>query len=178
MNAKHLGFVSIAQASSVARSHYAGLAFLAAILFSTSHLTAAPTIGVSASSDMGSGFGTSLANTVNGAGLSSISLTANHQGTIPSNSWVSSGTLTGNITFDLGSPVFIDSFSFWNQNGGGPGAAGSTGIRAVTVLTSLDGTIFTPLPGGPTLFAQVTGSSNLPPETFKPPCWQEMSGLL
>src|SRR4030095_1915330 len=55
---------------------------------------------------------------------------------------------------------------FWNQNGGGPGADGSTGIRDVQVLTSTDGTIFTPLAGGPTSFAQVPGSINLPPQVF------------
>ncbi len=171
MNAKKMAIGSQFQHPSTgAIFSHAGLAFFAAILFSTSHLTAAPIAGpiagVIATSNMGSGFGTSLANTVNGVGLSSYSLTATHAGTIPSNSWVSSGTLSGNITFDLGSAVFIDRFSFWNQNGGGPGAAGSTGIRAVTILTSLDGTNFTPLPGGPTSFAQVAGSSNLPPEIF------------
>jgi hypothetical protein len=116
---------------------------------------------------MGSGFGTSLTNTVNGNGLSSLSLTATHAATTPVNSWVSSqGVLTGQITFSLGGLFTVDSFSFWNQNGGGPGADGSTGIRNVQVLTSTDGTIFTPLAGGPTSFAQVTGIANLPPEVF------------
>jgi hypothetical protein len=60
----------------------------------------------------------------------------------------------------------VDSFSFWNQNGGGPGAMGTSGIRNVQVLTSTDGILFTPLVGGPSSFAQVTGSANLPPEIF------------
>jgi hypothetical protein len=116
---------------------------------------------------MGSGFGTSLTNTVNGNGLSVLSLTATHAGTVPANSWVSSqGILIGQITFSLGGLYTVDSFSFWNQNGGGPGALGSTGIREVQVLTSTDGTIFTPLVGGPTSFAQVMGNTNLPPQIF------------
>src|SRR6266496_4518366 len=111
-------------------------------------LTTAPSaladriVGVTATTSMGSGFGTSLTNTVNGVGLSSLSLTATHDATIPSNSWVSSpGVLTGQITFALGGLFTVNSFSFWNQNGGGPGALGSTGIHNVQVLTSTDGTI-------------------------------------
>ena len=136
-------------------------------------LTTAPSaladriVGVTATTSMGSGFGTSLTNTVNGVGLSSLSLTATHAATIPSNSWVSSsGILTGQITFSLGGLFTVDSFSFWNQNGGGPGALGSTGIHNVQVLTSTDGTIFTPLAGSPTSFAQVMGNTSLPPEIF------------
>ena len=123
-------------------------------------------VSVTATTSMGSGFGTSLTNTVNGVGLSSLSLTALHAATIPTNSWVSSaGVLTGQITFSLGGLFSVDSFSFWNQNGGGPGALGITGIHNVQVLTSTDGTIFTPLVGGPTSFAQVMGT-NAPPEIF------------
>src|SRR5258708_5321753 len=70
---------------------------------------------VTASTTMGSGFGTDIQNNVNGTGLSSLSLTATHAGTIPSNSWVSSGTLTGTVTFDLGATFAVNSFSFWNQ---------------------------------------------------------------
>src|SRR5712671_5208659 len=80
---------------------------------------------VTASTNMGSGFGTNIQNTVNGIGLSSLSLTATHSPTIPGNSWVSAiGILTGNVTFNLGGPFLVDSFSFWNQNGGGPGTSG------------------------------------------------------
>ncbi|MFN2510840.1 MAG: PEP-CTERM sorting domain-containing protein [Pyrinomonadaceae bacterium] len=124
-------------------------------------------VGVSATTNMGSGFGTNLINTVNGVGLSSLSLTATHEGSIPPNSWVSNqGVLTGEITFSLGGLHSVDSFSFWNQNGGGPGANGTSGIRDVQVLTSTNGILFTPLVGGPSSFAQVTGSTNLPPQIF------------
>lgn len=123
-------------------------------------------VGVTATTTMGSGFGTNLINTVNGNGLSPISLTALHAATNPGNSWVSSqGVLVGQITFNLGALYSVDSFSFWNQNAGGPGAAGSTGINRATVLTSTDGIVFTPLVGGPAGFARViTGVS--PPEIF------------
>ena len=121
---------------------------------------------VSATTDMGSGFGTSLTNTINGTGLSSLSLTATHDGTIPGNSWVSMGATSGQITFSLGALYQINGFSFWNQNGGGPGAAGSTGIHNVTVLSSTNGTTFNPIAGGPTSFAQVAGATALPPEIF------------
>lgn len=117
--------------------------------------------------NMGAGFLTDITNTVNGTGLSALSLTATHSQTSTSNSWVSSGAiLTGNVIFDFGSTYFVDSFSFWNQNGGGPGANGVTGIQGVAVSTSLDGISYTPLVGGPTQFSQVVGSTALAPEIF------------
>lgn len=121
---------------------------------------------VTATTNMGSGFGTDLQNTVNGVGLSILSLTATHAGTIPSNSWVSSSNFfTGHITFNLGGQFSVDSFSFWNQNSGGPGLDGSTGIQNVHVLFSTNGVDFTLLPGGPTVFARAIGV-DLPPEIF------------
>ncbi|CAN5355963.1 hypothetical protein BH18ACI2_BH18ACI2_00230 [soil metagenome] len=136
-------------------------------------LTITPTVladritGVTATTNMGSGFGTNLQNTVNCVGLSLLSLTATHAGTIPANSWVSNtGVLTGQITFNLGGLFSVDSFSFWNQNGGGPGFAGSTGIQNVQVLLSTNGIDFTPLPGGPSAFARVMCVTNLPPQIF------------
>ena len=146
-----------------------GVAFSALLLL----LAIAPNVladritTVTATTSMGSGFGTNIINTVNGVGLSAPTLTATHDGTSPANSWVSTqAVLTGQITFNLGGVFSVNSFSFWNQNGGGPGAAGSTGIRNVQVFYSTDGVIFTALAGGPSSFAQVPGSLNLPPEIF------------
>src|SRR5688572_18412922 len=87
--------------------------------------------GVTATTNMGSlGAPISLTNTVNGVGLTSVSLTAFHNATVPANSWVSTpGVVTGMVTFTLGGTYQVDSFSFWNQNGGGPGANGTTGIQ-------------------------------------------------
>lgn len=162
--------------SAIARTHrssgfpHTALVLLAATFSGASQLPAAIVIGVTATTDMGTGAGTSLINTVNGVGLSSYSLTATHAGTTPDNSWVAGpaglgGAVTGNIDFNLGGTYFIDSFSFWNQNGGGPSAF--SGIQGVSVLISNNhGSSFLPLPGGPTVFARVTGSSNLAPEIF------------
>jgi large repetitive protein len=143
-----------------------GVGAFVALAFQTNQAFASRITGVTATTDMGSGFGTSLVNTLNGNGLSALTLTATHTATIPSNSWVSAfGVLTGNVTFNLGGLSVVDSFSFWNQNGGGPGAAGSTGIQGVQVLTSTDGVSFAPLAGGPSVFAQVSGATG-PPQIF------------
>src|ERR1700730_14818434 len=108
--------------------------FLAAAALACAPVYAQRIATVTASTNMGSGFGTNIQNTVNGTGLSALTLTATHDGSSPGNSWVSAGrTLTGNVTFDLGGSFLINTFSFWNQNGGGPGANGSTGINAVQV---------------------------------------------
>jgi len=121
---------------------------------------------VTATTTMGSGFGTNIQRTVDGTGLSSLSLTATHAGTSPANSWVSSGTTTGTVTFDFGTTFLVSGFSFWNQNGGGPGAGGATGIQGVAVSTSTDGVTFVPLSGGPASFAQVALAAAAPPQIF------------
>jgi hypothetical protein len=90
-----------------------------ALAFQTNQAFAGRITSVTATTDMGSGFGTSLVNTLNGNGLSALTLTATHTATIPSNSWVSAVVLSGNVTFNLGGLSLVDSFSFWNQNGGG-----------------------------------------------------------
>ena len=159
--------MSLNHQNKILRSHGLFVGALLLVLAIAPSVSADRIVGVTASTNMGSGFGTNLINTVNGVGLSSPSLTATHAGTIPSNSWVSTpGTLTGQITFSFGGLYSVNSFSFWNQNGGGPGAMGTSGINGVQVLTSTDGIVFTPLVGGPSSFAQVTGSTNLPPEIF------------
>ena len=142
-----------------------GLA-VCAIVSSVSSLAFATRIStVTATTTMGSGFGTNLANTVNGVGLSSLSLTATHEGTTPANSWVSlAPATTGQVTFNLGGLFPVDGFSFWNQNGGGPGAAGSTGIQGVNILSSTDGSTFVPIPGAPTIFTQQPGTTAVPPQ--------------
>jgi hypothetical protein len=134
--------------------------------FQIHHAFADRIVGVTATTTMGTLPGLSLANTLNGVGLSAVSLTATHGPTSPSNSWVSvPGTLTGTVTFTLGGTYQVDRFSFWNQNGGGPGFGGTTGVQGVQVLTSTDGVSFFLLPGGPSLFAQVPATV-APPEIF------------
>ena len=88
-----------------------------AFALAITHSQAAIISATGATTNMGSGFGTLLSNTINGVGLSSLSLAATHAATLPGNSWVSSGgILTGNITFALGGLHTLDGFSFWNQN--------------------------------------------------------------
>jgi len=136
-----------------------------ALLVPASRANAARIDFVTATTNMGSGFGTLLANTVNGVGLNALTLTALHGPTIPSNSWVSSsGVLTGQVTFDLGQEYSVSGFSFWNQNAGGPGAMGSTGIQLVNVLFSTDGLNFLLL--GPAVFARVTVPGPIGPQMF------------
>ena len=120
---------------------------------------------VAVSTTFAPAFATDPINTINGNGLVSFpSLTADHEASIPSNSFVSDDS-TGSFDFDLGGTFILDGFSFWNQNNGGPGASGTTGIQGVVVSSSLDGVNYTPIPGSPTTFAQVTTDLS-PPETF------------
>ncbi len=125
-------------------------------------------LDVSVSTDMVSEFGTLIENTVNGAGLLGgvPDLFDLHEPTLPDNSWVSSDVM-GTILFTFDESYLIDTISFWNQNGGGPGFEGTTGIRDVIVEYALpsDGD-FQLLEGGPNLFSQVPGSDPQPPEIF------------
>lgn len=109
--------------------------------------------------------GTDLINTINGAGLAVFpSLSANHSPSNPGNSWISTDN-AGTIDFDLGGLYSVDGLSFWNQNGGGPGPDGTTGIENILMYASEDGDTYTLIPESPETFAQVmTGDS--PPEMF------------
>lgn len=119
---------------------------------------------VSASSTLNAA-GTDINNTINGVGLATFpSLSANHEPTNPVNSWISIDT-TGDIDFDLGGTFLVDGLAFWNQNAGGPGPDGTSGINDILMYASDDGTNYTLIPGSPDAFAQVlTGDS--PPELF------------
>ena len=121
---------------------------------------------VTASTTMGSGIATNLVNTVNGVGLDALTLTANHASTIPTDSWVSAtGTLIGNVDFNLGGAFLVTSLSFWNQNDGGPGAAGVTGIRGVDIFYSSDnGANYNLWAGDVAQFNQVTLSGPVGPQ--------------
>ncbi|MFT4668533.1 MAG: hypothetical protein ACI840_000462 [Ulvibacter sp.] len=119
---------------------------------------------VSASSTLASA-GTDINNAINGTGLATFpSLSANHAPSNPINSWISTDA-TGTIDFNLGGTYLVDGFSFWNQNAGGPGTDGTTGIRDVVIYSSEDGATFTEVPGATNTFAQVT-TGDSPPEQF------------
>ena len=123
--------------------------------------------GVTASTNMGTRpGGASLANTVNGTGLDSPSLTANHisGGLDPTVLWATpNGTLTGLLEFDLGGLYNVSGFSFWNFRTFGTNA----GIRGVDVAFSTNGVDFSSALGTPTEFAQASlASATNAPEIF------------
>jgi hypothetical protein len=105
--------------------------------------------GVTASTNMGTGFGTDIAHIVDGSGLSSLSLTATHDAGATSNDWISAfTTTTGQVTFNLHGAYTLVGMSVWNFNNTNP-----IGVQGVGVSTSTDGVTFTSLAGGPTTFA-------------------------
>lgn len=71
-------------------------------------------------------------NLVNGAGLSGNI----HDGTW-SNKWMTNQTVTGTLTFDLGTIYDISSTSIWNYGGGCCGDGRS--VKDIEILTSIDG---------------------------------------
>ncbi|MEI6328097.1 MAG: discoidin domain-containing protein [Pseudanabaena sp. ELA645] len=144
------------------------IAFTAFMSLSATSVSAINITGVTASTDMGSGSGGNIENTVNGAGLPSNipSLTGIHVSASTTNAWVSVlGTRTGNIDFNLGGSYDLSGFSFWNFIGG----VSNVGIKDVSILTSTDGSVFTSLAGAPTQFAQgVSSAANPQTFTFSP----------
>jgi hypothetical protein len=113
--------------------------------------------GVTASTNMGSD--ATLVHIVDGSGLSSLSLTATHAQAVPTNYWA--GNSFGQVTFDLHGSYTLAGMSVWNFNGDS-----SFGVRIVTVATSTDGVSFTPLAGGPNVFAQGASFAAEAPEQF------------
>ena len=107
--------------------------------------------GVTASTNMGTIGGSNIAHIVDGSGLSSQSLTATHDtGNTFDNAWASaSGTVTGQVNFDLHGSYSLVGMSVWNFN-----ANNMAGVQGVSVSTSTDGMTFTSLAGGPTMFAE------------------------
>ena len=112
---------------------------------------------VSATTTLSGSFGSSLDNTINGAGLDTFpSLSATHEMTTPDNSFLATND-QGAIDFDLGGSYLIDGLAFWNENAPGPG---QTGIQDVTVSSSEDGITYTPISGAPSTFAKVNGPTS------------------
>lgn len=117
---------------------------------------------INVSSNTTGEFGTVLSTTIDGTGLAEFpSLTAEHVATTPSDSYVTDAA-AGFFDFEFDATYTISGFSFWNQNNGGPGEAGSTGINEVTISASTNGTDFTVIEGAPSSFAQVTTAASLP----------------
>jgi F5/8 type C domain len=144
------------------------LATLALSIANVPNAQAALINGVTATTDMtpfDASFGV-IDTIVNGAGLSSLSLTATHTNAAnsPVTGWASSsGISTGNFTFDLNGLYSLAGFSVWNWNNNN-----TFGVRGVNILTSTDGTNFTAVAGSPTQFAQGALFTTTPqsPEQF------------
>jgi hypothetical protein len=118
---------------------------------------------VSATTTFSPDFGTDLTTVYNGVGLASFpSVTADHEATTPSNSFVAT-EIVGSIDFDLGGTFDVDGLAFWNQNAGGPSP--DVGVSGVRFSASTDGVTFTEIPGAPTAFNIVT-ISPAPPEVY------------
>jgi len=134
-----------------------------ALMYSTTFLHAQDIINpVSATTTLSAQFGSSLDNTINGAGLDVFpSLSASHGGTNPGNAFYATNEV-GTIDFDLGGSYLVDGLSFWNVNAPGPGQAG---IQEVVISYSEDGVTYTPIPGSPSTFAQVVTPTS-PAEQF------------
>ncbi|MFT4663045.1 MAG: hypothetical protein ACI9AT_002131 [Ulvibacter sp.] len=117
---------------------------------------------VSASTTLTAQFGSSLDNTINGAGLDVFpSLSGTHGMTTPNDTYYA--TLeTGSIDFDLGGSYLVDGLALWNANAPGPGA---TGIQGVLISSSTDGVTYTPIADAPDTFSQVMGATS-PAEQF------------
>ena len=140
------------------------LVFVAAIvMLAPASALAALITGVSATTNMGSSFGTNIVSIVDGSGLSALALDAVHDRADPDETWVSSSTsLTGFVTFDLNGVYSLFGMSVWNFNG-----LGNAGVNAVEVQSSLDGVSFAAVPGAPSGFAMGAFFAPTPAEQFQ-----------
>ena len=117
----------------------------------------------SATTTFSSAFGTMLNSCYDGTGLETFpSLTSNHVGTTPVDSFVAN-EIIGTIDFNLGGNFDIDGLAFWNQNEGGPDS--NIGVNTVEFYSSTDGITYNLITGAPTSFSQIT-IQPAPPELF------------
>ena len=129
--------------------------------------------GVTVSTDMGTSFG-DINNTINGSGLSgnAPALTGDHARSSSTNSWGSSGTTTGTITFNFQSVYNLTNFSYWPYQGfSDPNLPPSPafGIRDVIIETSLDNANYIALQGSPTtLMHAITEQTSAQQYTVSP----------
>lgn len=130
------------------------------LLFAATNSYALILTGVTASTNMGNGFGSVIGNIVDGSGLSSFALNATHASGTPSNAWAAP-TETGFVTFNLNGLYNLDGMSVWNFN-----ASNTAGVNGVNILTSLDGISFTALAGSPASFAIGNSIAVTPAQTF------------
>lgn len=132
------------------------LALLVGLPLTTS---AAPILGVTASSATPTTFG-ATSNLVDGTGLIGGQLASSlHAQSVPANAWQSFvAPSTVELTFDLHGLYDVFGMAVWNASGV---VNRVQGIRSLTVSSSTDGVSFVPIVGAPALLAQgaVAGSS-------------------
>ena len=109
--------------------------------------------GVTASTNLGSNFGSNIAHIADGVGLTSYSLAATHNVSTNANAWVGRST-AGTIDFNLHGSYALTTLAIWNLNTNFP----NYGIKGLTISSSTDGITYAALAGAPTLFAM--GSNN------------------
>lgn len=112
---------------------------------STAH--AAYITGITATTSMGSVSTANISHITDGSGLSALSLSATHATATMANVWVGNGT-SGTVTFDLHGAYVLTDLALWNLNGDN-----TFGVKNVQISTSMDGSVFSALVGGPTQFA-------------------------
>ena len=132
------------------------LALLAALF---SQASAAPILGVTASTPNGTAAGT-IANVVNGTGLiGGILPTSEHTQSGTNTAWLSSATAANSqLDFDLGDLYLLSGMAFWNANGSFAGR----GIQTLQILSSVDGLSYSLIAGSPITFAQPLNVPSLP----------------
>lgn len=126
----------------------------AAALMAASWCHASVITGVTASTNLGSNFGSNIAHTVDGTGLTSYSLAATHNVSTNANAWVGRNKV-GTIDFNLHGSYALTTLAIWNLNTNFP----NYGIKDLTISSSTDGINYFALPGAPTTFAM--GANNL-----------------
>ena len=128
----------------------------AAVAVASGTATASIITPVSASGPLGIAF-SDLANTINGVGLDGNPdvLSSVHSPTSPIDSYATEFIPGGPplfISFDLGGAFDVSGVALWNQNDGGPGLAGSTGVQDVVFSFSNNGVDFFAIGGGAVAF--------------------------
>ena len=122
--------------------------------------------GVTTTTGMGT-FGSAycLPCLTNGVGLSSLSLGATHSAAF-TDMWMSNGSTTGTLIFDLGAVHRLTTVGIWNYNYPGAGSTLNRGVKTMSVDVSVDNVLYTPLLG-PTVIPQGTAAP-LPAHIINP----------
>ncbi len=123
---------------------------------------AAPILGVTATTDMGTVSGT-IAGISNQSGLSTpVSANSSHAAPNGPNVWAGR-QVSGDIYFQLPSTQLVDGFTVWNFNG-----ANRDSVQDLTVESSLTGAAdsYVAVPGSPSVFAEGVFNASEYGQTF------------